>query len=181
MYAGHESRLCIQALFPKNVDANHWSYSVSKKPGTIKTIPSSHNFILCLLVSHYSPYFPNRFWSFSWQFSQHCPTHITGGMSCSKRFYLAAELPPRMSHIFRDLVFPYNTGSVTCTYRRWAVVKHPSTSTCLMSPCYTERPLSHNLIYTMDYTFKKFICTCSHSFVYAHGPQFRGGNFNLGW
>ena len=56
----------------------------------------------------------------------------------------------------------------------------PFISTHLMLPCYTERQLSHNLIYTIDYTFsyrsKKFMCTCSHSSVLAHSTKFRGRN-----
>ena len=47
------------------------------------------------------------------------------------------------------------------------VEKRPLTSTHLMSPCYTERRPSHNIIYTVDYKFSyhgnTFICTCSHS------------------
>ena len=41
------------------------------------------------------------------------------------------------------------------------VAECPFTSSHLMSPCYTERRLSHNVMYTVDYTFsycsKKFI------------------------
>ena len=44
------------------------------------------------------------------------------------------------------------------------VVKYPFTSTHLMLLYYTERQLSHNLIYTVDhnssYSSKKFICAC---------------------
>ena len=35
------------------------------------------------------------------------PSHTTGGTSCSYRFYSAAEPPPRLPHIFQDLVYPF--------------------------------------------------------------------------
>ena len=60
------------------------------------------------------------------------------------------------------------------------VAKRPFTSTHLMSPYYTERRPSQNLIYTVDYTFNyrstKFICACSHTSVYAQSEVVREGN-----
>ena len=45
---------------------------------------------------------------------------------------------------------------------------------------HTEKLPSHNLTYTVDYTFsyhsKKFTCTYSHSSAHAHGMTFRRGN-----
>ena len=46
------------------------------------------------------------------------------------------------------------------------------TSTHLMSPYYTERRPSHNLMYTVDHTFtyssEKFLCACAESSMHAH-------------
>ena len=59
------------------------------------------------------------------------------------------------------------------------VVERPCTSIRLMSPYYTERRPSHNLIYTVDYTFryrsKKYLCACLLSSTHAHGGSKIGG------
>ena len=59
------------------------------------------------------------------------------------------------------------------------VVKQPLTSAPLMLSYYTKRRLSHNLIYTMDYTFSYCLQEiCLWMLVLnAHGSKIRGRNF----
>ena len=77
----------------------------------------------------------------------------------------SANTPFMMSPVVIAIVRDAPVLQLPSEVRTWPcdiVAKRPFTFTRLLSPCYTERRPSHNLIYTVDYTFSY----CSKKFIY---------------
>ena len=70
-----------------------------------------------------------------------CSIHTPGSIIRGRRCSVICHCPSTTAREVRTLL---------CD----TVVKHPLTSTRLMSLCYTKRRPSHNFIYTVDYTFR---------------------------